>query len=410
MTPPPANARPFTRAFVLAAGIPLLALAAFLMLVDPYGIWRHRGMPTAGYEPMTWSRIASAERLNGRCDVAFIGSSRVVYGLGTKVGRIGGAKVCNAGLGGTSMVEIEQVLRFVADETRIKRVVLFLDLHMFHDGLTTNHDFAQSRFSPDRDPVTYHAWSLASWSALGWAMESVGLRLPGFDGLKPALAPSHKNRGLIKASLMQERMYRQLQGPDVQLDAFARALDHLEERNVQVTAVIPAVHAMQLEVIHEAGLWELNKDWRRWLTEVLWDRDIVLWDFATYHSPATADLPRTVVEDPSPWWADISHQSEMLGRLSLERLMDAAAGSDDAWEERFGVRLTPANIEDHLDDLDAGRADWIKGSPEQAAWFQMVAEHAIEEDPTIPDARKDQATRVLDSRLRREVAALRDAD
>jgi hypothetical protein len=77
----------------------------------------------------------------------------------------------------------------------------------------------------------------------------------------------------------------------------------------------------------------------------------------------------------------MSHQSQLLGEETLERVRDAMQGRQGGWDPQFGVRLTPENIEAHLAALDAGRLAWREKQPEQAAWFDAVVDEMRRDDP-----------------------------
>jgi hypothetical protein len=380
MTADPAR---YVRRVLAVFGTGFLVLALYLAFIDPFGIYRHRGFPNAGLPALTWSRVAAAERLSGPCDVALVGSSRVVFGYGTKQPRVGRKRLCNGALGGTSMKEIGSVWDFIVDETDIPMVLLFLDLHMFHDGRGTNHDFQQSLFNPDRTWLSYHLWALTSFQGFEFSTKMLGIQLPIFRPMMPLRSSSMETRGMIKTTLMQPDMYRRFEGPDATMRVLGRILDEAKRKRVQVAVIIPAVHAMELETTWTAGLWELNKDWKRQLVAEMSARGVPLWDFATYHSPALSVLPTTVAEAPNPWWADMSHQSQLLGKLTMERIVDALDGKAEGWEPGFGAALKPDNIEAHLAAMDEGRERWRELHPDQVAWFEKVLGNITELDPSV---------------------------
>jgi hypothetical protein len=383
----------------LARTFAVLALvwSAFNVAVDPFGLWRNRGVPTLGVPTLTWSRVAAAERLDAGCDVSFIGSSRVVFGYGTKPQRVGRRRVCNGALGGTSMHELGYVWDFIVHHTRAETVALFVDLHMFNDLRGTNHDFLQSRFNPDRTSFAFHLWGASSLMSFEMATKAIGIELPIFKPVPPTRASSASTRVMINTTLLSPIMYRHFERPVTSVATLRRILDEAEAYGVRIVVIVPASHAMELEAVHRAGLWELHKDWKRMLVAETSARGVPLWDFGTYHSPALTVLPTTAAEPPNPWWADMSHQSQLLGKLSLERILDHLAGRDGGWEPGFGVPLTPENVEEQLTLLDDGRARWHEEHPEQLAWFDKVVGNALETDPTATDDWAENARRAAGS-------------
>lgn len=375
----------YVKRLLVVCGTLTALFALYVAFIDPFGIYRHRGFPNAGYPALTWSRVAAAERLTAKCDVAFVGSSRVVFGYGTREPRMGRRQTCNGALGGTSMREIGSVWDLIANDTEIATVLLFVDLHMFHDARGTNHDFLQSRFNPERTWLTYHLWALTSFQSFEMATKTIGFQLPIFKPITPLRTSSMETRGMMKTTLLQPDMYRRFDPPVESVATLRRILTEAERRRIQVMVIIPAVHAMELETTWTAGMWEANKAWKRMLVEETSRRKVPLWDFATYHSPALAVLPTNIQEAPNPWWADMSHQSQLLGKLTMERIMDAFTGKSDGWEPGFGVALTPENIEAQLALLDEGRDRWHEAHPEQLAWFQKVVANILESDPAAAE-------------------------
>lgn len=378
--------RPHRRhlAVLLATALLLTAvLAAFNAWVDPYGITRRQGMPTAGLPEVTWSRIAAAERMaDPSCDVVIIGSSRGVYGFGTRpIDRLG-QRLCNGSLGGTSMRELREVARFVARESPAERMILLADMALFHDGRGMMHDYAQSRFNTARTPTTFALWSLTSLSALEDSFATLGVRTPFFDPPPARLPDVQRNRRTVRVTLGLPRILRAFEGPDLTLDLLREVLDEAEARGMQVTLVLPAMHAMEFELYDTAGMWRQHKQWRLWLVQEAAARGLELWDFATYHPPARTKLPLAPDEPSNPWFVDITHQSMLLGELTLDRLFPEP-GDATAWDPRFGVRVTPDNVAAHLADLDAGRAQWHAEQPADLAWYEATVRETFARDPAI---------------------------
>jgi hypothetical protein len=379
--------RRFQRTFWATVLVGLALLLTITVRVDPFGTYRHLHLSRGRFPTVTWSRVATAERLLDDCDLAFVGSSRVVFGYGTKLPRFGGFKACNGALGGTSIRELKDVFDFIVDDTDIQGIVFFVDLHMFHDGRAFNHDFPQSRFNTARTPISYYAWTATSFDALGLAVQLSKLdrRFPALTRLveppKPMRASSAETRGMIRTTMLRPAMYRRFEGPKESLALFDEMLDEAQAKGIKLVVVLPAAHAMQFEAEYVSGLWETNKTWRRFLVAETAERGIPLWDFATYHAAATSRLPLTPNDKPNPRWTDMSHQSQLLGEETLERVRDAMQGRQGGWDPQFGVRLTPENIEAHLAALDAGRLAWREKQPEQAAWFDAVVDEMRRDDP-----------------------------
>jgi hypothetical protein len=382
-------------AAVLFAGLGMLA--TFNLGVDAFGIYRNAGLPHLNTFPVVWSRVSAGERVLDDCQVLLLGSSRVMHGFGPKVPRWGGRKTCNGSVGGTSMHELIHVWNLAKDEPKVKFAIVFLDFHMFHDGRGVNADFAQSRFNPERSGLTYHSWALTSLDAIKYSARMLGRPIPVLDPIRSPVSPVRANRIELYRFLKNGKIFQDYEGPDKSLALLEQVLDDASDRNIQVLLVIPPVHVMVLEAMHRTGVWDDNKHWRRELVRMLdqrLDREIPLWDFASYHGPSMARMPETVREPAHPYWIDVSHQSQQLGFMTVTRIRDAYSGTDGVWEPGFGILLTPDNLEAHLRQLDKGRKRWRRDNPEQADWFDRFADHldGIEIDPDagdIPEAGVD---------------------
>jgi hypothetical protein len=383
MEPTLADFRKYFRTAVLTSVLATTLMASFNVYIDPYGIFRHMHLPNMGYAPLTWSRVAAAERMRGKCDIAFLGSSRVVFGFGTDMPNWGKWRLCNGALGGTSIAEQKTVVEFITTKTNLKGILLFVDLHMFHDGRMYNHDWAQSRLNPERNRLNYLAWGLTSLDAIEWSTKLRGIWLPIFDKPKPEHTSSMETRGMVKTTLLRANMYRLFEGPDKTRALFVEILDEAQAAGLKVMVAIPAEHALQIEMLKTANLWDVNKEWKRFLTQETFKRGIPLWDFETYHSPAKSPLPMLPTDKPTPWWSDLSHQSKLLGDNTLERIQESVAGKSGTFEPNFGVVLTPDTIEADLAQMDTDRLAWRAANPGQIAAYEQILAHIGQIDPSV---------------------------
>ncbi len=188
---------------------------------------------------------------------------------------------------------------------------------------------------------------------------------------------------MIKTTLLKSNMYRLFEGPDKSRELFIEMLDVAQDAGLKVMVAIPAEHALQIELLETAHLWDVNKEWKRFLTRETSKRGIPLWDFETYHSPARSRLPMLPTDNPTPWWSDLSHQSKLLGDNTLERMQESVAGKSGSFEPAFGIALTPDNIEASLAQMDTDRLAWRAANPEQLAWYEHILTYVGQVDPTV---------------------------
>ncbi len=379
----------YNRQLLVVLGTLVGLLGLFNVSVDPFGIFRNLGLPHLRTYPVIWSRVSAAERISDDCQVALLGSSRVMHGFGPEMPRWGNRKVCNGSVGGTSMVELAEVFDWTVKQPTVQFAIIFLDFHMFHDDRGVNADFAQSRFNDLRTPMTYYSWALTSLDSVKFGARITGNPIRGLDDVHGPVRPSRANRTELYRFLRNKSLFLDWAGSERSVELLEEILDEAMQANVQILLVIPPVHAMVLESMHLASVWEANKQWRRDMVDLLAERaatqPVPLWDFASYHAPARVPMPINPADPVHPYWIDVSHQSRKLGFMTIARIRDAYTGKTEVWEEGFGLLLTPDNLERYLRKLDQGRERWLEEQPDQVTWLYEYAEQLRGVDLDLPD-------------------------
>jgi hypothetical protein len=132
--------------------------------------------------------------------------------------------------------------------------------------------------------------------------------------------------------------------------ALRRILSVAAARDIDIRIVLSPVHARQLELLDNLGLWVAFETWKRRLTRLVAQvreethgARIELWDFSTYNLYSVEPVPlasnrRKIMQ----WYIESSHYRSTLGDLMLDRVL-LGEGSN-----AFGVRLTNDTIEGHL--------------------------------------------------------------
>ena len=135
-----------------------------------------------------------------------------------------------------------------------------------------------------------------------------------------------------------------------------------ESRGVQAHLVIYPYHAQFLQQIKVDGRWPLYEQWKRILINVVErtrerNQNPTVWDFSGYHRYSTETIPKnednqTVMQ----WYWEAGHFKRELGERILQRVF--GGGDPD-----FGVQLTAANIQQHLEAIKAAQLDYEKANP-----------------------------------------------
>lgn len=382
-----------SRFLISLAGLLLLgfaAMAAFNAVVDPYGMVGTR--PTPGFNAEKPARFENGGRATRAFvlasepfDVLLFGSSRTMVGLDPSSEAFADARVFNAGLAGTNMVETARVIEFALAHQEPERIVIGVDLLMFSSARETSGDFAQSGFAgvPQWQVL---ARSLVSYTALSDSLETVHANMEGERS--PHLANGHVDRriGLPIDYNVRRTIERTLRGnfltpPETygafqydpeRIAALSDAVARACARGIDVDVFVTPIHAWQLETIALLGLWDVFEQWQRDLTRSIFPHDCAhLWDFAGYSSittePVASNGPATM-----RGYFETSHFLPWVGDAILTRM--AGGGSED-----FGVELSPANIEAHIAELRAARAAYEESHAEDLAALQRLIDETEEE-------------------------------
>jgi hypothetical protein len=155
--------------------------------------------------------------------------------------------------------------------------------------------------------------------------------------------------------------------PSPAFAAVGQIISAARDRRTAVRLVIYPYHAQTLVLFHQAGLWPAFEDWKRELVNLVENAsegsDIELWDFSSFLPYANERVPgRGDTASELRWYWEAGHFKKSLGDLLLARLFDAR-GIDTRW----GLRLTPQGVEEHLDALRVARDDYERTHPAERA-------------------------------------------
>jgi hypothetical protein len=380
----------WTLGAVLLAGI--MGVAAFNLLVDPFGAYPLTALrKLEPYRSGVVTREAKAElAARGHFDTLLIGSSRIRMGLATDHPAYGSTNVCNLGLDGTTLAEIEGVLEFALKKNRVRRVVLGADFHLFSQTRGKEPTYEVSRFNPALDLAEYHGRNLLGARALGesWPLFKDWLRdrppLSGVRGWVPKYLPERASQReafakRVRATLASLGTEGSFIRNDDCFATFRRMVRRCRQEGIELIVVIPPMHALQLEVVHATGKWSNYEKWKREVTEALAAEgatdSVPLWDFQGFAGAVAETVPAEGDRQTRmKYYLEASHFTSALGALVLERILRPAANGAD--EKGFGVRLTPSNLEAHFVRTRAERSSYAAQYPAEIAWVKSMADAA----------------------------------
>lgn len=394
MTPIPTR---FLSAFFALLVLGLGVLAAFNYLVDPFGAYRPAA--TRGLEPFKdydFRRLYAAELLRQNpCELVLIGSSRTYLGADPRWAVWGTDQAWNLGIPSAMMNEIAPIGRFALGRPTVRRIILFADFFAFNDTVRALKDFDRSRFSPRFTPASYHLRNLITIDATEQSLDILRTARTGkpvaahVNGFKLRRYPARypQQRADIQRSI---NYYLKSPSAFATFGSFAGSMTHLAElasacraRGVELTVVILPVHALHLETVRGAGLWETYERWTRGLAETLAGEGSVsgatpfnLWDFTAYRGAAVEPIPAKVGDAPAmAWFRDEAHPLPALVELVARRVSgEPVVDPDDGGP--FGVVLTPGNVEGHLAILNRDREAFAAARPAEVKWVANLSAEA----------------------------------
>lgn len=373
----------------------LTVVAGVNLITDPFGAYGNiHYQPLADYSDSLGTRTARAEKLRrGDWEMLIIGSSRPQMGYAPDHPALRNFKAFNAALPGTNMRELLPVTQYTLKHNQPSRILLGIDFVLFSEGRDYNDDFAQSRFSSNRDLVSYHLDNTISLRACYASAKSIFFCArhaprqftPYGQTTRHTKDVTRGHRRLFADRLngffTNPETYANYQYSNDRLECFRRIIQVCKEHGVALDIVINPVHAAQLEAVRLSGLWPTFEQWIREVTAIVeversaaeGQFDVRLVSFLSVSPycdeaiPAEGDT-RTVMQ----FWWESSHFKGQLGDYVLDELY----GSPPPDRVRFGTTLTPDTADAHLATLRSDHDRWEQDHPEDCGFVRSVARKA----------------------------------
>jgi hypothetical protein len=389
------NFKQYTKFTFFLIFLMLLLITTFNAFMDPFAIFN--GPKIIGInanKPVLSTHVRLTKSMAIRSkkpDSIILGNSRAEYGIDPKHPVWGDQKVYNLGLGNASVYEIYRYLQHAQEIQPLKEVVLMLDFVMFNAiGNREKEDFEERRLATDYTGNRQGGvWSDLSTSLLSFdAMVSSVETLFNQDysdivyltnGMIESTFRSAHINGYHESFLVNEKGY--FSGPSYQPFSFSsvyrnnwsiyRKIIVLAHKNkIDLKIAISPVHARQLEIFSNMGLWSDFEKWKRQLVSInekvasnTGKSSFKLLDFSGYNKYTTENLPdigdhETIMQ----WYWESSHYKKELGDLVLDDLFEYRHTSRDG-DHKFGVQITSKNIDSHLEIIRQEKKTWRKNNP-----------------------------------------------
>jgi hypothetical protein len=372
----------FVKAWFLATIAGLAAIASLNVLVDPAGAYP--GAHLKAFDSVRYlnlDRVTKAEMAKrGDWEVIILGSSRAESGLPAAHPFLTTSRACNLSLAAARFPELAAVFDFATEHDRLKHVLLCLDLYMFAKGQPWIENFSESRFNPEFARFSYYCKQLIGRAATDRTWETIRQKLHGYHPVPQETCGFHNHSlgsGTSQRELFDRVMHILGKGYQKQTvdPAYPELFRHIvrvcRDQHIDLQVVVMPVHALDLELVYAGGRWAEFEKWKRDLVEVLAQEGMEgkfnLWDFTGYSGPPAEAVPLEGDNtNRMKFYFENSHCTPRLGGMMLDKMFGSSVTN------QFGLKLTSANITEHLARILEDRAVYARTNAADIQWVQGI--------------------------------------
>jgi hypothetical protein len=380
----------FVKTWLAATILGLATLAALNVLVDPAGAYP--GAHLKVFDSVRYldlDRVTKAEMArHGNWEIIILGSSRSELGFPASHPFLATNKACNLSLAAARFPELVTAFDFACAHNPLKHVILGLDLYMFAEGSRWIESFPESRFNPDVAWFPYYCKRLIGRAATDRTWETIRRKLQGYRPIPQetrgfhnhTLGPNDSQHELFdRVMRILGKGYRKQAVDPAYLELFRHVVRVCGDQHIDLQVAIMPVHALDLELVYAGGRWPELEKWKQNLVEVLaqerMEGKFNLWDFTGYSGPPAEAVPPAGDRiSRMKFYFENSHCTPLLGGMMLDEIF---ASSDPS---QFGVKLTRANVREHLARVLADRAAYARTNVADIQWVQRI----MSEETAVP--------------------------
>jgi hypothetical protein len=379
-----------TFAFVLLIGAALIA--AFVGLVDPYGLYGLVSRTNFNAVKPGLSRyqveIKQDHAVRRIPKFVILGNSRAEIGFDPKApvfDTSGGGY--NLAIPGTGIsTSARQLTQLVAAGVKPETVILGVEFIDFLDAAAARPAAATaSQAPPARGPQFWRFDALFSLASVKDAIrtlriqhddEAATISRDGFNPLKDYIRfvradgyyKIFQQRAQESASAFRRKSTTALAPED--FNSLQTFLLTTSDINADVKLVIYPYHAQLLALFEAAGLWPLFEEWKSRLVAQIADvarthpsARITLVDFSGFGPYNCERIPgKDDLRGSTRWYWEAGHFKKALGDVVLARIMEA--GTDGSGQAPFGMKLDAATQQANIARIAAERATCAAAHPE----------------------------------------------
>jgi len=379
--------------------VAMAALFGVMRFMDPYYYYGSGDRPrinatrygAVDYPEM--AKVYSVEWFKPRAVI--MGSSRAQIGLDPEHRAFAHHPVYSLAYPGSSMRRTLALFQHAVANNDIRQVVLTVDMFVFRANSAGDSEFVRLSVLPDGSkPDLVKHWrarlldfwrnsfsSAAIKQASADLLTNTGafdlrqmrwiMRRDGHNELRNAHNFDYEAIfGAVEASYSKDYLTGEfclsLKPGESSLGDLGTLVKRAREIGIDLRIAISPVHVSLVEVIDRSGLWRTWEAWKREivrLAEIESGGSTPVFDFSGYNGVTTEAVPiGAVAVQMNNYW-DPSHYKRDIGN----RVLDVVLGNQDSSDSGFGVRLTSANVETHLEAIRKDQASWRERNPAQIA-------------------------------------------
>lgn len=347
-----------------------LVIVIVNIVIDPFALFNIINFPSFNAEKPALLQNLRAYKMHElnkiKPQALILGSSRAQLGLSDKHPGFK-YQAYNVGLPLATIDEMWDYFSYAQTLAPIKQVVLAVDFFSFNANLKSLSPFqgkgeqkGSGAFATS-DKIA----ALIGWSGLKGSIETVifnqkyyvkNIALNADPPLPTELSKTkslfEKNerfyleRKIYKPYPQKDYSFTDTKGKYSSLQTYQKILKACQQNNIECHVVILPVHARQLTLISELGLWKMFEDWKKSLVAETapFASAISVIDFTGFSDIHTERVPsRHETKQTMQWFIDSAHITPKLGAQILDKIL-----LKDRANDAFGVQLTLDNIDAHL--------------------------------------------------------------
>ncbi len=278
------------------------------------------------------------------------------------------APVYNLGVDMNRIHETLILLRHANENSKIRRVILGLDLFMFNSMQQVSQDFDETLIGRQVRWTDYLVRPILSMTSIYDAFRTIkvsfltperreflpnGYRPQAFYGLKNHSSIHYYTTWIFLTPRKQQtKYYADMSLSDEVFTDLEAIISLCANQGIDLHLYINPAHAnLDGEGLRALGKWGMFEEWKRRLTTMAYHYDVPLWDFSGYNSVTTEPVSRAM-----KFYWDSSHFTETVSDWIIQRLFNV----DETVPSDFGFRLIPQTIEAHLELIRTNREQYFR--------------------------------------------------